>query len=81
MLRLREDVFHFAEDGGALRFVLHLRDALKFLQEFALALGQFGRRLHPDFDKEISFAVPVQDWYAFTAQLEDGSRLCALGDF
>ena len=80
-LRLREHVFHLAEDGVALRFVLHLRDALKFLQEFALALGQFGRRLHSDLDEQIAFAVPVQDGDAFSAQLENGSRLRAFGNF
>ena len=80
-LRLREDVLHLAEDGSALRLVLHLCDALKFLKQFALSFGEFSRRLHPNFDKQNPFAVAVQHGNAFAAQLEYGSRLRAFGDF
>jgi hypothetical protein len=38
-LGLGEHVLHFAEDGSALGFVLHLGDGLKLLQQFALALS------------------------------------------
>ena len=61
-------------------FVLHLRDALKFLQQLALAFGQLGGRLDPDFDKQITFAVPIQHGNPFAAQLKYGSRLRAFGN-
>lgn len=78
---MREYVFHFVQDGCALWFVFHLRDALKFLQKLPLTFGQLGRRLYPDFYEQVSLAVPVQHGNAFAAQLKYGSRLRAFGDF
>lgn len=77
---MREYVLHLAEEGSALRLVFHLRDALQFLQEFALSLGEFRWRLHPHFDEQVAFAVPVQHRNAFAAQLQDGPRLRAFRD-
>jgi hypothetical protein len=56
---LSENVFYFAEQGAALRLVLDLRRAFEFLQQLALALAEFGGRLHADLDIEVPFAVAV----------------------
>ena len=73
--RSPEDVFHFAQQSAALGTIFHLRQSFEFLQQFALALVQLPRSLHPHFDEQIAFAVSVEYRHALAADAQRCARL------
>src|SRR5438067_1235574 len=64
---LCKDVFHAAEQGAPLRFVVHLRERVEFFQKLALPLRKLCRRLHADFDEDVASAMTIHRGHAFTA--------------
>ncbi len=79
--RLPKDVFHFAQQGTALRLVLKVYCAFQFLQQFALPFVQFAGSLDAKFDEQIAFAMTVEHWHAFAADAHGRTRLHSLGNF
>src|SRR5450755_2499748 len=81
MTLLSEDVFYFAHQSTALRTVLHPGGSLEFQQQLALSLVQLAWGLHPHFDEEIAFAVPVEYGHTLAADAQRRTRLSPFGHF
>lgn len=48
---LAEDIFHFSQQGAALRLVLNVDGAFQFLQQFLLPLVQLAGCLDAELDE------------------------------
>src|SRR4029077_19272700 len=78
---LSEDVLHLLDQCAALRLVLDMRQPVKLLQQFALALVELARRLHPNLDEQVALPAAVEHRYALVLQPEGRARLRAFGNF
>ncbi len=70
-----EDFLDPAHQAPALGPVVDLADGIELFEEFALALGEFGRRLHLDFDEEIAASAAIEHGDSLLSQAEACSSL------
>ena len=79
---LAEDVFHFSQQGAALRFVLNVAMVpSSSCNNSLLPLVQFAGGLDADLDVQIAFAMAVQHGHAFATDAHGSARLHCFGDF
>src|SRR5271157_3118453 len=75
-----KNLFHLVEQRAADRLVLDRGCGAQLLQQFALPLVEFRRRLHFHFNVQIAASTAVEHRHAFTLGLEGGPCLRAFGD-
>src|ERR1035441_1354774 len=78
---LLKDAFHLVQQRAADRLVLHRGCSLQLLQQFALPLGEFRRRLHFDLYMQIAAPMAVEHRHTFVLYPKRGPGLGALGNF
>ncbi len=78
---LAENVFDFAEERASLWAVFHFERGTEFLQEFALALGEFGGRLHADLHKQVAGTATIENWNTLILDAHGVAGLRAFGNF
>src|ERR1039458_2601684 len=78
---LLKDAFHLVEQRAADGLVLHRGGSLQLLQQFALPLGEFRRRLHFDLYVQIAAPMAVEHRHTFVLYPKRGPGLGALGNF
>jgi hypothetical protein len=78
---LPENVFHFAQQGAALRLVLDAYGAFQLLQQFLLPLVQFAGRLDAKLDEQVAFAMAVQHRHSLATDAHGSTRLHSLRNF